>query len=122
MTQIVTTTERARAIFLASTVVGLPSPFFGLEGPPGTMTITYQPDLTAQQQADLDRLQKIANGAALMSPAEYAALEPRFGTGRAFLQVNQATFRGLTENAMRDMVLDNVSAIWRVLFRLLRDP
>lgn len=121
MTTLTVATNRAPAVMASLFDAGLPQPTSISATPGQPATFTWTPDLTAQQATTLALLDKLTVGATLMTPAERTALEPQMVTGRAFLALSQAEFIALAQNARDRMLFDNVSATWRVIFRLLRD-
>lgn len=84
-----------------------------------TLTLTFTPDLTAAEQTALAEIVRAANTP--LTRAERNAVEPFLVTGRSFLALSQSEFIALTQNARDRMLFDNVSAQWRVIFRLFRD-
>lgn len=92
--------------------------------PPGlpTRACSWTPDLTAAEQTILSRIQALSRAAVPgISPAEWEQLEPFFATGRLFVQQSQAQYTALTQAQINRMNFDNITALWRVIFRLLRD-
>lgn len=125
MTQITVRGDLVQGVLAACALAGIrpPSRASWTTGTlvPQTSVVEWLPDLSTNDLATVNTIVKLAVGASLLTPAERTALEPRLASGRTWLALNQSTFRGLTENAMRDQVLDSVSALWRVIFMLLRD-
>lgn len=116
--------ERATAnIAEALRAGGLPLPAVvntGTEAAP-SFVLMFAEDLTAQQLAQANTILKLATGATLLTEADYASLAPRLDTGRLFLTQSQADFIAKAQNVRDRELFDNVSALWRVIFRLLRD-
>lgn len=87
-----------------------------------SVVYTFTPDLTAGEATTFaDLLATMRTHDVDLTPEEYAALKPFLATGRAFLGLSQADFIALGQNARDRMLHENVSALWRVIFRLLRD-
>ena len=79
-------------ILRACEVAGLPGPTafssgFGTQN----CVLTWTPDLSAQDQATLQSIVKLATGATLITPAERTALEPDFVTLRAYANAASPT-------------------------------
>lgn len=84
-----------------------------------TVTWTYSPDLTPAETATVAEIMRAA--VTPLTRTERNAIEPQLVTGRAFLALSQSDFIALGQNARDRMLHENVSAQWRVIFRLLRD-
>lgn len=95
---------------------------FTVDDATGAFLTTFVPPLTSTEQTNYDLLVKV-NKATLvdLTPTERASLDTRLATGRTFLAFNQSQWRALTQVQRDDALLDNVSALWRVIFLLLRD-
>lgn len=88
----------------------------------GVATLVFAPPLTAQEQSTFDTLRRLATAPTIvLTPADLTALEPRLATGRLFLQQSQADFIAKGQNVRDRELFDNVSALWRVIFRLTRE-
>jgi hypothetical protein len=84
-----------------------------------TLTLTFTPDLSTSDASVLSEIVRAA--VTPLTRSERNAIEPQLVTGRAFLALSQADFIALGQNARDRMLHDNVSAQWRVIFRLLRE-
>lgn len=86
------------------------------------VTYVFTPDLTAGEAATFaDLVATFRTRDVNLTPEEYAALKPFLATGRLFVGLSQSDFIALGQNARDRMLHENVTAIWRVIFRLLRD-
>ena len=88
-----------------------------------TATYVFTPDLTAAQAATFaDCVAFRRSGlSTTLTLVEYQALAPFLATGRAFVQQSQSQYMALTQAQRDRMNFDNITALWRVIFRLLRD-
>lgn len=99
--------------------IGIRFPVVTTAGDP--RTCEWTPDLSAAEQAVLAFVVSATNAAVAITPAERQLIEPFLVTGRSFLALSQADFIALGQNQRDRMLHDNVSAQWRVIFRLLRE-
>lgn len=100
----------------------LRSPASLTEDASGRPVAVFDPPLTAQEQVVWDRLVRYASFLGVqITLEEWALLEPFLTTGRGFLGMSQSEFIALGQNQRDRMLFDNVTALWRVVFRLLRD-
>lgn len=124
MSNIVVTTERASAIVAASVDAGLrlPTQVIAIGPPPqANRTLVYTPDFTVAEQATFDRLAKTASGTALLSPADYAALETRLANIRLFRQQTRNEFIAKTVDQRDRELFDATTDLIAIVLRLLRD-
>ena len=104
---------------IASTTIREPS---GVAWDGTTAVYTWTPDLTAAQlTAFTDLVATFRTRDVNLTPEEYAAIKPFLATGRLFVQQSQSQYTGLTQAQINRMNFDNITALWRVIFRLLRD-
>ena len=106
-------------LFRDGAALGIRPPVVTSSGDP--RTCEWTPDLSAAEQSVLAFIQSAAKAAVTITPAERQALEPFLATGRLFVGQSQSQFMALTAAERDRMLFDNVTGIWRVLFRLLRD-
>lgn len=88
MTTRVVRGDLVNGVIAACALAGVPIPTDS-ESATGSMvranvTIGWNPDLSAQNQATVDSIIKLAVGSTLLSPAERTALEPDFNTLRLY--------------------------------------
>lgn len=99
---------RAPALVGADDVTGLP-------------TFTWEPPLTAQEQADFDILVGIAkSGMTGLSIEEYRIVRQNLPALRALRQLTQSQFIALTQNQRDRMLYDAIVAdtiLWLTLLR-----
>ncbi len=117
------TASLLEAVAAATAAVRAPD---GVTPAASAVTFTYTPDLTAAQATALGTA--VADVMAVtrardvsLTVAEYQALKPFLDTGRLFVGQSQSQYMALTQAQRDRMNFDNITAIWRVLFRLLRD-
>jgi hypothetical protein len=98
----------------------------GIRATESTISFDYTPDLTAEQVTAITAA--VANVVGVtrarnvtLTYDEYVALAAFLATGRTFVAQSQAQFMALTQAQRDRMLFDNVTALWRVIFRLLRD-
>lgn len=127
MSDLVVRTDLVPGILSACALAGVPTP---VTAPQATgsflkalpnVTITWTPDLSPTDLATVQSIVKLAVGATLLSTDDRTAIEPFLVTGRTLLGMNQSTFTGQTQAQINRQVFDNLSGLWRVIFRLLRD-
>ena len=87
----------------------------------GLPIVDFSPVLTAPEQATYADILALARSGYDLTLAEYQAIKPQLTTGRAFLGLSQSQFMALTAAERDRMIFDNMSATWRVIFRLLRE-
>lgn len=92
-------------------------------GPPGSTTrdLVWTPDLTSTELAAITDIVATGKSAVAINVADYQALKPFLTTMRALLGLSQSDFMALTQAQRDRMIFDNLSAIERVLLRMLRD-
>ena len=117
MTTIAVPSGSVASLIAACSAAGLPvpqsvQPTNGGVADPVSATLTYEPDLTAEQQATFDAIRRLAVGATLITPAERTALESDLAGLR--------TYQGIASPTLAQTV-SAVRAQSRVLRALLRD-
>jgi hypothetical protein len=112
--------SRAGALTQALHEAGFRSPT-STEGTPKVITLTYEPDLTPEEQATFDTVSRLAVGASLLTPEERTLLEPRVLGLRTFRGQSQSEFMAKTANARDRELFDAVNDLAAIVLRLLRD-
>jgi hypothetical protein len=125
MTDIVVTRDLVQPLAAACEAAGLPRFTEELGVPlgtnPATRILRWTPDLSPEQVTTLTALTKTATGTALLSPADYAALEPRLAAIRLLRQQSQAEFMAKTANQRDRELFDLGNDLAAIVLRLLRD-
>jgi hypothetical protein len=121
MTIIQLPASRAAALTQALAELGVRQPS-SIEGvPKAPLTLTWEPDLTPEEQASVDTVVRLSLSGTLLSPADYAALAPRLAALRTFRQQSQSEFMAKTANARDRELFDAMNDVSAILLRMLRD-
>lgn len=122
MTTISLTNHRADAVRQALSEAGLRGPTsYGADSPRGPTTLTWEPDLTTEEQAAVDALVRLSVGAVIITPAELQAIRDDIVVIRDLRQLGRNPFMALTA-ADRDRALyDAQSATTTILLAMLRE-
>lgn len=86
-----------------------------------TVDITYDPDLTPEEQATWDTLAQLATGATLITPAELDTIRPSMVVLRDLRQMGRAAFMALTAAERDRLSYDAHVATTMILLAILRD-
>jgi hypothetical protein len=120
MTTIVLPASRAGALTQALHEAGFRSPS-STDGTPRSITLTYEPDLSPEEQATFDTVSRLAVGAAIVTATEYDAIRPHITTIRELRQLGRNAFMALTAAERDRLLYDAQTATTTILLALLRD-
>lgn len=112
------------AILNAANEIGFRRPSGIMQSLPNggpTVDITYDPDLTPEEQATWDTLAQLATGATLITPAELDTIRPSMVALRDLRQMGRAAFMALTAAERDRLSYDAHVATTMILLAILRD-
>jgi hypothetical protein len=112
--------SRAGALTQALHEAGFRSPS-STDGTPRSITLTYEPDLSPEEQATFDLVSRLAVGAALITPEERTRIQPDIQSLRDLRQLGRNAFMALTAAERDRLLYDAQTATTIVLLALLRD-
>lgn len=102
--------DRLQAVLLYLPAYGLPLPTV-VDGSADPTTLTWTPDLTAQEEANARRVIRLS-GVLRMTPAELANIEDDVQIGIAYVQEPAPT---------QQQTITSLKALWRVMAAILKD-